>query len=420
MKRYISLFVPVLLFFMANASDCNITIALWKNFGRVSTGDAAKKDGCCSMQGVSCDKESVVKLNWSEQALVGTILPEIGQLKMLTSLILSANSISGSIPSEIGNLVKLENIDLTSNQLSGEIPSSIGQLTRLADLKLGANQLRGSLPQSLSNCKELRILWLGRNEFNGLIPSDLEQLTKLESLRLTANKFSTTISSCLINQMINLKQADLSNNPNLTGAVWSPSSGIELTVQNTNLTLCSSADGVQSQGCDTMRCIAPVNRKIPSWWILLLLVIVWGFIFWILGTYAYATYLERRLDDDQLSDTDESTFSDKTAMTKINGFKQDGRPNIDTIYSTRSHSMKAGTAGSAFSSFFAGGKYSDDTSSKVKSYKVVQPHTPANDDEIVLDLGEMVIVLEEFEDGWAFGRNQTKGESGVFPIVCLE
>lgn len=150
--------VLTLLLSLVDASDCNITIALWRNFGRVTNENPEDRTGCCKMRGVECIRESVIKINWTDQSLIGSILPSIGNLVELNSLTLSLNAISGEIPEEIGTLENLERLDLGGNQLSGGIPASIGQLRKLTQLSFLNNQLSGSIPKSLANCRELKTL----------------------------------------------------------------------------------------------------------------------------------------------------------------------------------------------------------------------------------------------------------------------
>ncbi|KAI8930163.1 hypothetical protein BC831DRAFT_508608 [Entophlyctis helioformis] len=44
----------------------------------------------------------------------------------------------------------------------------------------------------------------------------------------------------------------------------------------------------------------------------------------------------------------------------------------------------------------------------------------AMEDEIELRVGDVIVVLEEFDDGWALGRNTVTGAQGVFPISITE
>ncbi len=81
--------------------------------------------------------------------LVGTIPPELGQLRELRSLDLGGNSLSGDIPPELGKLEKLESLILWDNSLSGHIPPELGQLEKLEMLALSNNNLSGHIPPEL-------------------------------------------------------------------------------------------------------------------------------------------------------------------------------------------------------------------------------------------------------------------------------
>jgi hypothetical protein len=428
---------------MVNASDCSVTVTLWKNFGRTSTENADKKDGCCMMQGVTCVGESVTKINWTELRLVGNILPEIGLLTELTSLSLSRNSISGSIPSDIGNLQKLITLELMNNQFSGAIPKDIGRLKRLKSLVLSNNYLSGSIPDSLALCTELKLLWLGGNRLSGSIPPDLELLNNLESLTLSDNQFSANISSCMINGMTSLASLDISNNPNLTGAIWPASPKLVFNTTRTNLIKCTD----ESPVCNSMKCLKPPNSTTPSWWMILLVIIIWILIVGIITLYINNSPIAQskltalwnsisgsiqRWKDSRQEDYDDKQYhkynddDTRSEVTKIEGFNQNVG-NRDTIYSSRQSLLSArnrdtlisrsSSYGGIFRRSVYGGEYETDDK---KAYTVVEPYTPANDDEIELITGDQVLILEQFEDGWAFGLNKSKNETGVFPLVCLK
>lgn len=70
----------------------------------------------------------------------------------------------GTIPRNLGtglgNLVKL---DLTQNKLVGSIPDTIGTLTSLVHLEIAENQLSGTIPKALANLVNLQYLSLGSN-----------------------------------------------------------------------------------------------------------------------------------------------------------------------------------------------------------------------------------------------------------------
>jgi hypothetical protein len=53
------------------------------------------------------------------------------------------------------------------------------------------------------------------------------------------------------------------------------------------------------------------------------------------------------------------------------------------------------------------------------TYKVVQKHIPNLVDEIALNIGDIVIVKERFDDGWGAGLNITTEKEGSFPLNCI-
>ncbi|KAL7194629.1 hypothetical protein ACSBR1_034957 [Camellia fascicularis] len=63
-------------------------------------------------------------MNFSRNRLIGPMLAEIGDLKLLESLDLSKNQLSGGIPISLSNLNFLSHLDLSDNNLSGRIPLS--------------------------------------------------------------------------------------------------------------------------------------------------------------------------------------------------------------------------------------------------------------------------------------------------------
>ncbi|KAL2913705.1 hypothetical protein HK105_206721 [Polyrhizophydium stewartii] len=52
--------------------------------------------------------------------------------------------------------------------------------------------------------------------------------------------------------------------------------------------------------------------------------------------------------------------------------------------------------------------------------QAVEDYDRAMEDEIELRVGDVIIVLQEFDDGWAFGRNTVTGAEGVFPMTITE
>ncbi|KAF9906762.1 hypothetical protein BX616_000634 [Lobosporangium transversale] len=55
------------------------------------------------------------------------------------------------------------------------------------------------------------------------------------------------------------------------------------------------------------------------------------------------------------------------------------------------------------------------------TYTVIDIYTPTLDDEIEMCMGDSVTILQEFDDGWCMGINNTRGDiKGVFPRHCVE
>ncbi|XP_042427559.1 leucine-rich repeat receptor protein kinase HPCA1-like isoform X1 [Zingiber officinale] len=185
--------------------------------------------------------------------LGGSLSPNIGNLKQLTTLILAGCQFSGPIPEQLGNLAQLTFLALNNNRFSGSIPASLGLLSNLSWFDIAENQLTGSLPVSTNSTpgldllvhtkhfhfnknqlsgvlppqlfsSEMTLLHLlfDSNQFDGSIPSTLGLVTSLEVLRLDNNKFEGAVPSN-INNLTRVSELNLANNqlsgmlPNLTG-----------------------------------------------------------------------------------------------------------------------------------------------------------------------------------------------------------
>ncbi|KAF5773678.1 putative protein kinase RLK-Pelle-LRR-VIII-1 family [Helianthus annuus] len=159
----------------------------------------------------------------------GPIPDAIGNLESLTSLSLNSNSFTGSIPASIGKLKNLDWLDLTGNKLTGSIPVSnestpgLDMLSNAKHFHLGDNQLSGEIPPGLFNSTMTLIhLLLDNNKLRGTIPSTLGLVTSLQVVRLDRNSLSGNVPPS-INNLVNTSGMFLSNNqltgpiPDLTG-----------------------------------------------------------------------------------------------------------------------------------------------------------------------------------------------------------
>ncbi|KAK9696830.1 hypothetical protein K7432_012260 [Basidiobolus ranarum] len=55
----------------------------------------------------------------------------------------------------------------------------------------------------------------------------------------------------------------------------------------------------------------------------------------------------------------------------------------------------------------------------VSEYVCEYPYRPALPDELPLEVGDVIIIVWTFDDGWAVGRNHTRGGEGAFPMACV-
>ncbi|KAK9224600.1 hypothetical protein WN943_009635 [Citrus x changshan-huyou] len=119
---------------------------------------------------------------------IGTIPPEIGNLKNLIELNVGSNSLIGPIPSALGSLTNLSNLDLSSNKLSGKIPPEIAGMKNLTWLDLSNNNIKGSIPGEITELSRLDYLDLSSNKLSGQVPFSNEQLSSVYIVRLSPNK----------------------------------------------------------------------------------------------------------------------------------------------------------------------------------------------------------------------------------------
>lgn len=86
-------------------------------------------------------KEHIFELWLDNNAISGTIPPEIGNLSSLASLSLSDNAITGSIPTEMGKLTHMQQMWLYANWMEGTVPAELGKMTELKILGIEDNNL---------------------------------------------------------------------------------------------------------------------------------------------------------------------------------------------------------------------------------------------------------------------------------------
>ncbi|WP_419933684.1 Ig-like domain-containing protein [Candidatus Palauibacter sp.] len=141
--------------------------------------------------GVRTRDYRVTHLYLSNNILVGSIPPELGDLSELEILRLDYNTLQGGIPAEIGKLSKLRALHLSNSGLGGSIPPELGDLSRLEVLAVGVSELAGSIPPALARLSRLTSLELQANDLTGQIPGELLQLDDLKLVDLADNGFTS-------------------------------------------------------------------------------------------------------------------------------------------------------------------------------------------------------------------------------------
>ncbi|XP_004233904.1 probable LRR receptor-like serine/threonine-protein kinase At3g47570 [Solanum lycopersicum] len=183
----------------------------------------------------------MIKMDLSQNELIGHIPKTIQGLKKLQELSLGGNKIKGTIPDVMCNLYDLGALDLSENLASGSIPPCLGNITSLRYLYLSNNRLNWTLPSSLwslqdliefnissnllsgeipleiGNLKVVTLVDLSKNDFSGKIPNTLGGLDRMLSLSLAHNKLDGPIPDSF-GKMLALEFLDLTNN-NLSGEI---------------------------------------------------------------------------------------------------------------------------------------------------------------------------------------------------------
>ncbi|CAI0404328.1 unnamed protein product [Linum tenue] len=172
----------------------------------------------CNWVGVFCnDKQRVTSLAMSQQDLVGTLSPHIGNLTFLQAISLDKNSFQGEIPAEIGNLLHLQHLNISRNFLTGEIPDNLTRCSELRIIQLQINHLQGRIPWEIGSLSKLVSIRIQQNNLTGEIPPSVGNLSNLIDFGASFLNLVGTIPESLGN-LRSLQNISLANNQ-LTGAI---------------------------------------------------------------------------------------------------------------------------------------------------------------------------------------------------------
>ncbi|KAG8485284.1 hypothetical protein CXB51_021262 [Gossypium anomalum] len=181
-----------------------------------------------------------LKLDLSHNRLSGGIPEMLAQSDSLEVIRLSNNNLSGKITPTIFCSSSLRLLYLDGNNFDGNIPSidiSTFPLYSLLDMDLSNNNLSGKLPRWIRNVSNLNALAISNNQLEGLIPMELCYLDSLEILDLSENNLYGPIPSCFIAHSIkrlHLRRNRLSGT--LTNAFFNSSSLVTLDLSENQLT----------------------------------------------------------------------------------------------------------------------------------------------------------------------------------------
>jgi hypothetical protein len=124
----------------------------------------------CAWTGITCNGNTVTKLELSYLWLEGTIPDDVGLWTGLTDFNVYGNALAGSLPSSIGAWTGLTWLNVGFNNFVGSLPSSIGLWTGLRNFDVGSNQLVGIVPKEVSKWTFIQEAYFDTNMFVGTMP----------------------------------------------------------------------------------------------------------------------------------------------------------------------------------------------------------------------------------------------------------
>lgn len=202
----ILLLLSVILFFV-------ISINRNLNTGKEEVSLTNEGSRLCSKEGEYYDLQKALKepekVCFLQLANLLELPPQIGTLKNLRELHITATNNIKTLPPEIGELHNLAVLDLMFNENLEEIPMEIYRLKNLEQLLLTNNKLK-ELPKGVSALKKLKVLRLDNNNLTCL-PSDIVELSNLEDIRLGGNNLEMLPPG--IEKLKTLKVLSIYHNP---------------------------------------------------------------------------------------------------------------------------------------------------------------------------------------------------------------
>jgi len=195
----------------------------------------------CEWNGITCDSNNhVTAINLRNNILTGTMPPETGLIKTLTSLNLYNNyfyNVGDEGNNWLGELTNLEKLYIGSTSfLYDGIPPAIGKLTNLIDFDCSYTLYLGPLRGEIfENMNQLEYLYIGGNSYNSSIPEDITNLPNLQFFYAEDSNIIGDLSFMV--GMPKISELWIDDNPMLTGAL--PTSlGTLVTLESFSATGC--------------------------------------------------------------------------------------------------------------------------------------------------------------------------------------
>jgi len=194
--RTIEFLIFTLILCVINAQDIAQRDVLLKLFSDTK-GDSwrfqdwlEKGDDYCTWVNIECDNsKNVVKIDFENMWMDGTLPTEISQLQALTHLRIQKNDdMVGTIPPEYYRMTNLKLLNLADNSLTGTIPAELEHAAGLRHHQLTYNRLTGTIPH-IRKLKYIEYFCVGGNRLTGTIPV-ATNLDKLKRFSLFQNQLT--------------------------------------------------------------------------------------------------------------------------------------------------------------------------------------------------------------------------------------
>jgi Leucine-rich repeat (LRR) protein len=152
----------------------------------------------------------LTELTLQNNKLSGSLPTDMGSEQILRIVQLSNNQIKGSIPEQWDTMIGVERLHLQQNLLTGRIPTHIGTMTNLQELWVQNNKLGGILPTEIGLALALKTVYIEHNAIEGRVPTQMGTLENLSAFRMFDNLIRGYMPDDICNLADNFKLKSLS------------------------------------------------------------------------------------------------------------------------------------------------------------------------------------------------------------------